>query len=74
MYVCLCRAITDEQIRQAMRQGATSVREVNLMLGRPFQCGACAAAIVNIIEQGGNLDSGAPHQPESARLLIAKGL
>ena len=42
MYVCLCKAVTDKQIRQAACEGACSMRCLNSKLGVATQCGKCA--------------------------------
>lgn len=42
MYVCLCKGITDSQIREAVASGMTHYREVRLALGLSSQCGKCA--------------------------------
>ena len=42
MYVCLCKGITDSQIRQAVDAGATSLRQVRQQLGVASQCGKCS--------------------------------
>lgn len=49
MYVCLCRGITDSQIREAVAEGATSVREVNMRLGTASQCGKCGVTTREIV-------------------------
>lgn len=42
MYVCLCRGITDQDIKDAMQNGAQSYREVREMLDLGTCCGKCA--------------------------------
>ncbi len=42
MYVCLCKAITDTQIRQAVETGCKTMRCLNKELGVATQCGKCA--------------------------------
>ena len=42
MYVCLCKGITDSQIRAAVANGLTNYRELRLALGLSSQCGKCA--------------------------------
>ena len=42
MYVCLCRGITDQDIKDAMQNGANSYREVREMLDLGTCCGRCA--------------------------------
>lgn len=51
MYVCLCRGITDSQVRQAVADGASSVREVNSLLGTAMECGKCGMATRQIVNQ-----------------------
>lgn len=42
MYVCLCKAITDTQIRQAAENGCETMRGLNKELGVATQCGKCS--------------------------------
>lgn len=42
MYVCLCHAVTDRQIRDAVESGCTSMRDLRNELGVATQCGRCA--------------------------------
>lgn len=51
MYVCLCRGVTDSQIRQAVAEGATTLREVNSLLGTASQCGKCGMTTRDIVNQ-----------------------
>ena len=41
MYVCVCRAVSDRKIRQAVAAGACSVRELKDGLGVGSMCGRC---------------------------------
>ena len=42
MIVCVCRRITDHQIRQAAADGAVSLECLQFELGVATQCGRCA--------------------------------
>ena len=42
MYVCLCRGITDQDIKEAIANGAESYREVRELLDLGTCCGRCA--------------------------------
>lgn len=42
MYVCICQAVTDRQITEAVRQGARSVKDLRRDLGVTAECGRCA--------------------------------
>ena len=41
MYVCLCKGVTDNQIREAAHQGCGSLRDLRRELGVGGQCGKC---------------------------------
>ncbi|MFV8818534.1 bacterioferritin-associated ferredoxin [Haliea sp. E17] len=49
MYVCLCKGITDSQIRTAVEEGASSLREVRAALGVASQCGKCGLLARQIV-------------------------
>ena len=41
MYVCICNAVTDKQIRQAAESGATDLWALQRELGVAAGCGTC---------------------------------
>lgn len=43
MYVCVCHAVTDRQIREAARDGARTLRDLRRDLGVTRDCGRCAS-------------------------------
>lgn len=50
MYVCICRQITDQQIREACRNGDSKLAEIRATLGVASECGKCgqhARAIIS---------------------------
>ncbi len=49
MYVCLCRGITDQDIKDAIANGAESYREIRDMLDLGTCCGRCAPEARTII-------------------------
>lgn len=51
MYVCICRAVTEERVRAAIAGGAESVAEVASACGAGEDCGACHAVIEEMIEE-----------------------
>jgi len=51
MYVCICKGITDTQIRAAVEDGASSVRDVRNTLGVGSQCGRCGELASEIVRQ-----------------------
>lgn len=51
MYVCICNAITDKQIRQAAARGATSVTDLTDELGVAACCGSCHESAAEILAE-----------------------
>jgi bacterioferritin-associated ferredoxin len=51
MYICICNAITDKQIRQAAASGVTSLAELGLELGVGAGCGSCSDSAAAIIRE-----------------------
>ena len=50
MYVCLCKAVTDRQIKEFVNGGAGSFEEVCKQLGVAMQCGKCSQLAQTIVE------------------------
>ncbi len=51
MYVCVCNAVTERQIRAAAREGATCLRDLSAQLGVATCCGCCAKLASEVLEQ-----------------------
>lgn len=51
MYVCICKGITDTQIRAAVQDGASSLKDVRKTLGVASQCGKCGILTRNIVRE-----------------------
>ena len=51
MYVCICRGITDHQIRRAVEQGAASLSQLRRELPVGACCGRCAPMARQIIRE-----------------------
>lgn len=43
MYVCICMAVTDRQIREAASGGARTLKDLRRDLGVTRECGLCAS-------------------------------
>lgn len=50
MYVCICNAVTDRQIRQAAEQGVSSMAELSRRTGCSDCCGSCEDLASEILE------------------------
>ena len=51
MYVCVCNAITDKQIRKAAESGVRNVRDLQRQLGVATGCGSCMEAASDILRE-----------------------
>ncbi|MFK8017039.1 MAG: (2Fe-2S)-binding protein [Gammaproteobacteria bacterium] len=49
MYVCICKAITEKQVRQAASDGARSLQDLQCGLGVATGCGQCAEDACNVL-------------------------
>ena len=52
MYVCICKAVTDKQIRRAAARGVDNLYELRESLGVAAGCGSCAGAAEAILREG----------------------
>ncbi|MGO9445489.1 MAG: (2Fe-2S)-binding protein [Thiobacillaceae bacterium] len=51
MYICICRQVTDRDIREAVTQGACRMRDLRQQLGLGEQCGRCAECAHSVLKQ-----------------------
>ncbi|MBU2677178.1 MAG: (2Fe-2S)-binding protein [Gammaproteobacteria bacterium] len=66
MYVCVCNAITDRQIRKAAADDVRSFPELQQRLGVAAGCGCCrdfAAEILADSQPGAGIGSGTATEP-----------
>jgi len=52
MYVCLCNALTDRDVRAHSAEGGCSVAMVYRSLGCEPQCGKCVPYVRQMLRQG----------------------
>ncbi|EPJ55206.1 MAG: BFD/(2Fe-2S)-binding domain-containing protein [Osedax symbiont Rs2] len=50
MYICICNAVTDSQIKESVSHGAKSIRDLNKEFCIADQCGKCACAAKRVIK------------------------
>ncbi|HRD65331.1 MAG TPA: (2Fe-2S)-binding protein [Candidatus Competibacter sp.] len=50
MYLCICKAVSDQQIRQAVEQGDRTVGDVSARFGVGIECGKCIDAIREFLD------------------------
>jgi bacterioferritin-associated ferredoxin len=51
MYICICGAVTDHQIRDAVRDGAHTLEALRSRLGVASQCGKCTDEVKRILHE-----------------------
>lgn len=51
MYICVCKAITERDIRFAVDSGCTSFRRVSMELGVGTSCGRCKQDTCRVIRE-----------------------
>ncbi len=51
MFVCVCHAVTDSQIRQAAKDGARTLKDLRRDLGVTRDCGQCAACALQCLDE-----------------------
>ena len=51
MYVCVCNAVTEDQVRDAIDDGAHSVKELRDELMVAGCCGSCLDTVKSCIKQ-----------------------
>jgi bacterioferritin-associated ferredoxin len=50
VYVCICRAVTEQEIRHAIELGAHTLHALRKHLGVSTECGKCAAEVRRILK------------------------
>ncbi|NJN71966.1 MAG: glycoprotein [Limnothrix sp. RL_2_0] len=54
MYVCICRGITEKQIRQVAQQRPCSMQELSAVTGVGVDCGSCTEYACQLLQDLGN--------------------
>lgn len=54
MYVCICNAVTEREVRHAVELGATSLADLKDSLGVASCCGKCAGCARKILRDENN--------------------
>jgi bacterioferritin-associated ferredoxin len=59
VFVCICHAVTEREVREQILLGATTEQEIGRRCGAGTECGSCLDRICDLIEADG-LASQAP--------------
>lgn len=51
MYICICNAVTEREIRQCAQLGACSMGDLRESLGVAANCGKCKRAAIEILRE-----------------------
>ncbi len=51
MYVCLCNAVTENDIKKAVKEGANCLHHLESKLGVSNQCGSCVCDAASCLER-----------------------
>ena len=51
MYICICKKITDSQIKQAIDDGLTTMKDLRRELDIASECGKCGKCTRNLLKK-----------------------
>ena len=51
MYICVCNAVTETDIKKAVKGGANCLHHLETKLGVSNQCGSCRCDAVSCLER-----------------------
>lgn len=51
MYVCVCNAVSERAIREAVEGGVRTFDELRMQTGCATSCGCCEAVAIQVMEQ-----------------------
>jgi len=68
MFVCLCKSVTDHEIKDAVESGVTSFEAMQDHLSVSTVCGACTCEVKDIIKK--KLSSELSSRPANALEII----
>lgn len=69
MYVCICQAVTDRQIREAALGGARTLKDLRRDLGVTRDCGVCASCARGCLESAHQM-MGCQGKPDQGTRLV----
>ena len=51
MYICICNAVTEREVRECVRRGCCSMDELSVELGVGTSCGRCRPVATEILNE-----------------------
>ncbi|MBT8048861.1 MAG: (2Fe-2S)-binding protein [Xanthomonadales bacterium] len=68
MYICICKAVNESAIRQAVDDGVQTYRDLSMRTGCGTQCGSCVKMTRQVLSQALE-EAGIPEVSEKLRLV-----
>ena len=68
MYICICHAVTDSAIREAVDRGVGNFRDLSFETGCGTQCGSCVKLAREVLDDE-LARTGAPKSPVKLQLI-----
>lgn len=50
MYICVCKAVSDKEVRQLIQAGARTAAELERQCGAGGDCGSCISDLENLLD------------------------
>lgn len=50
MYLCICKSVSDRQIREAVELGARTIGDLSIRLGIGVECGKCIDSVREFLD------------------------
>ena len=66
MYVCICNAITEKQIRSAAHSGARNLWDLQASLGVASGCGTCRESAMDVLREAQGVSEPQVYHPSAA--------
>lgn len=70
MYICVCNAVTERQIHQAVQDGASTVKHLKETLGVGNECASCVTCAKNCIKDAKAEATASPVQHTNKLRLV----
>ena len=51
MYICICHAVTDREIKHAAKSGASSMKDLRKTLNVGTTCGRCSSCAKDLLKE-----------------------
>jgi bacterioferritin-associated ferredoxin len=63
MYICLCHGVNETTIREAVRNGSRTLRELSFQTGCGTQCGSCVSQVQALLLETIRVEQAATDTP-----------